>query len=547
MDPLTRRSFLAVGAGLASAAMKVTPTSPEAGSPRKPKPASGSHSAPASSPAPASDPTPESGGSGDDPARLTLRAASDRIRRGQLSPVDLTKACLLRIERLNPSLNAFITVTGEEALKTAREREAEQRAGRLRGPLHGIPIALKDNIDTAGTRTTGASALYLDRVPADDADVVLRLREAGAVLIGKTNLQEFAYGTTCTVSAFGAVHNPWAPDRIAGGSSGGSAAAVAADLCLAALGTDTAGSVRIPASFCGVVGLKPTYGRVSNRGVIPLSWTHDHVGPLTKTVEDAALVLEAIAGYDQADPTTRDVPVYEYARALAAGAAASGAPGGATGGRAGAGKPGAEKPAKPRLGIARAPFFDDLDPEVAQAIASALEMMRPLVAATSDVALPPAGFRSSGLYVRVRGPEAYTFHARTVRESPDKYQEPTRANLLKFADTKADDYAGARREVDLLRREILDTFTRVDLVVTPTMPVPPILISDSNRENPVDWRNTGPFSTYGLPAISIPCGRTSAGLPIGLQIAASPFAESRLLAFAAACERLIGWRGLALA
>jgi aspartyl-tRNA(Asn)/glutamyl-tRNA(Gln) amidotransferase subunit A len=497
IDPLTRRSFLAVGAGAAAAGMAGA-TLWGAGS-----------------------------GAADDPARLTLRSASDRIRRGALSPVALTQACLARIERLNPLLNAFITVTADAALATAREREAEQHAGKWRGPLHGIPIALKDNIDTAGTRTTGASALYADRIPTEDAEVVRRLKEAGAVLVGKTNLQEFAYGTTCTVSAFGPVHNPWAPDRIAGGSSGGSAVAVAADLCVAALGTDTAGSVRIPASFCGVVGLKATYGRVSNRGVIPLSWTHDHVGPITRTVEDAALILQAIAGYDAADPTTRDAPVDDYARALD-------------------GRGSGTRAAKPRLGIPRTPFFDDLDPEVGRSVEAAIDTLRPLAAQVTDVALPPAGFRSSGLYVRVRGPEAYAFHARTVQESPDKYQEPTRAALLKFADAKADDYARARREVDLLRREIFDTFARVDLLVTPTMPVPPILIADSNRDNPVDWRNTGPFSTYGLPAISIPCGRTSSGLPIGLQIVSSPFGESRLLAFALACERLFAWRGLAL-
>jgi aspartyl-tRNA(Asn)/glutamyl-tRNA(Gln) amidotransferase subunit A len=512
-DRLSRRRFIAAGVGAAAGVGLARGASPAFGgdSPgargSSARPGSGGPEAPSN-----------------DPAHLSLRIASDRIRRGELSPVALTGACLARIERLNPALNAFITVTADRAVATAREREAEQKAGKIRGPLHGIPIALKDNIDTAGVRTTAASALFEDRVPGESAEVVRRLEEAGAVLVGKTNLQEFAYGTTGTVSAFGPVHNPWAPDRIAGGSSAGSAVAVAADLCLAAIGTDTAGSVRIPASFCGVVGLKPTYGRVSNRGVIPLSWTHDHVGPLTKTVEDAALVLQAIAGYDPADPTTRERPVDDYAGALGA------------------------KTAKPRVGIPRTPFFDDLDREVGRFVAAAIEKITPLAAEViDDVALPPAGFRSSGLYVRVRGPEAYAYHARWVQESPDKYQGATRLALLKFADTKADDYARARREVDLVRRDILATFAHVDLLVTPTMPVPPILISDSFRENPVDWRNTGPFSTYGLPAISIPCGRTAAGLPIGLQISAAPFDETRLLSFAAACERALGWRGPSLA
>jgi aspartyl-tRNA(Asn)/glutamyl-tRNA(Gln) amidotransferase subunit A len=502
-DALSRRRFIAAGVAAAGAGLA-----------RGALLASGATGASSSGP----------GSASEDPARLSLRSAADRIRRGALSPVALTQACLARIERLNPSLNAFITVTADRALATAREREAEQKAGRWRGPLHGIPVALKDNIDTAGVRTTAASALFADRIPGESAEVTRRLEEAGAVLLGKTNLQEFAYGGTGTVSAFGPVHNPWALDRIAGGSSSGSAAAVAADLCLAALGTDTAGSVRLPASFCGVVGFKPSYGRVSNRGVIPLSWTIDHVGSLTRTVEDAALVHEVIAGYDPADPTTRDRPVADDARA--------------PGGRA----------ARPRLGRPRSPFFEDLDPEVASAVAAAIEKMRPLVAeVVDDVELPPAGLRSSGLYVRVRGPEAYAYHARWVQETPGKYQDVTRAALLKFADTKADDYARARRELDLVRRDILATFARVDLLVTPTMPAPAILIADSSRENPVDWRNTVPFSTCGVPAISIPCGRTASGLPIGLQIAAAPFDEARLLSFAAACERVLGWRGLGLA
>jgi aspartyl-tRNA(Asn)/glutamyl-tRNA(Gln) amidotransferase subunit A len=255
-------------------------------------------------------------GQSKDLTALTLKEASQLLRRKAASPVDLTQACLKRIEIHNPALSAFITVTSEQALKTAREMEAELRRGKWRGPLHGIPIGLKDNIDTAGIRTTAASELFKDRVPLEDAEVVRRLKDAGAVILGKLNLHEFAYGGTSDVTYFGAVHNPWALDHIAGGSSGGSAAAVAADLCFGALGTDTAGSVRIPASYCGVVGFKPTYGRVSLRGVIPLSWTLDHCGPICKNVEDAALMLQAIAGYDHLDPATVDVSVPDYSRAF---------------------------------------------------------------------------------------------------------------------------------------------------------------------------------------------------------------------------------------
>src|SRR3954454_23470506 len=251
-----------------------------------------------------------------DPATLTLTSASELLRAKAISSVELTRACLARIERFNGPLNAFITVTADQALATARDMDAALRRGEWHGPLHGIPIALKDNIDTAGIRTTAGSELFKDRVPPDDADVVVRLRRAGAIVIGKTNLHEFAYGGSSSVSYFGPVRNPWALDRVPGGSSGGSAAAVAADLCFASLGTDTAGSVRMPASYCGVVGLKPTYGRVSNRGAVPLSWTLDHVGLLCRTVRDTALMLDVIAGYDSREPTSFDAPVGRYSHDL---------------------------------------------------------------------------------------------------------------------------------------------------------------------------------------------------------------------------------------
>src|SRR6202790_3194597 len=252
----------------------------------------------------------------EDLSRLTLAEASARIRARTVTPTQLTEACLARIQIYNPKLNAFITVLREQALAQAREMDAEQRSGRFRSPLHGIPIALKDNIDTAGIRTTAASAVFDERVPERDAEVTRRLKDAGAVFVGKTNLHEFAMGGTSATSYYGPVRNPWALDRNPGGSSGGSAAAVAANMCFGALGTDTGGSIRIPASFCSVAGFKPTYGRVSVRGVIPLSWTLDHVGPICKTVEDAALMLGILAGYDEPDILSVDAPVPEYTRAL---------------------------------------------------------------------------------------------------------------------------------------------------------------------------------------------------------------------------------------
>src|SRR2546427_13046962 len=341
---------------------------------------------------------------------MTLKKASDLIRSKTVSPVDLTQACLKRIDKYNSALNAFITITRDEAITAARQMEAETQRGRWRGPLHGIPIALKDNIDTAGVRTTAASELFKDRVPSEDAEVVRRLKNAGAIILGKTNLHEFAYGGTSSVSYFGPVHNPWALDKIPGGSSGGSAAATAAALCFGSLGTDTGGSIRIPACYCGIVGFKPTYGRVSNRGVIPLSWTLDHVGPLCKTVEDAALMLGVIAGFDELDPTTVDAPVPDYYRAL-------------------------KMPvAKLRLGVPRTPFFDNLDPEIGKAVDAAIEVLRKLTASLREVQLPPAGnVGAPAIHRVIMGPEAYAYHSQWITDSPEKYQPATRERLIQFA------------------------------------------------------------------------------------------------------------------
>jgi aspartyl-tRNA(Asn)/glutamyl-tRNA(Gln) amidotransferase subunit A len=460
-------------------------------------------------------------GESQDVARLTLRKASELLRRKAASSVDLTQACLRRIETYNSTLNAFITITGEQALTAAREMDAEQRRGNWRGPLHGIPIAVKDNMDTAGIRTTAASELFKDRVPSEDAEVVRRLKYAGAILLGKTNLQEFAYGGSSSISYFGPVHNPWALERVPGGSSGGSAAATASDLCFGSLGTDTAGSVRIPASYCGIVGFKPTYGRVSNRGVVPLSWTLDHVGPLCKTVEDAALLLGVIAGFDELDPTTVDVPVPDYSLALKMPSA------------------------RLRLGVPRIPFFDGLDPEIANAVDVAIEKIRKLAASIREVQLPPSDVPLDQLYAKVRSPEAYAYHSQWITESPDKYQPATRQRIIQdAAAVSAADYAQARRQLDLLRKQVKKIFTIVDLLITPTMPTPPVTIAEGTNPTAVSIRNTSPFDVLGLPTISVPCGFTSSGLPIGLQITGAPFAESTVLSMAHAYERATDWHNM---
>jgi aspartyl-tRNA(Asn)/glutamyl-tRNA(Gln) amidotransferase subunit A len=464
-------------------------------------------------------------GSSDSLARLTLKQASELLRRRDASPVELTEACLARIEQYNDAINAFITVTREQALAAARQIETELRRGRPRGPLHGIPIALKDNIDTAGILTTAASGVFKDRVPTEDADVVLRLKRAGAIVIGKLNLHEFALGGTSAVTYYGPVRNPWALDRVAGGSSGGSAAAIAADMCFGTLGTDTGGSIRIPASLCGIVGFKPTYGRVSNRGVVPMAWTLDHVGPMCKTVEDAALMLGAIAGYDPLDPTSVDAPVEEYSRAIGA------------------------RTSRLRVGVARSPFFEGLDAEVAKAIEAAIHVVRTLTASVVDVAVPPPGN-----VAEVWNPEIYAYHLPWITKTPELYQAATRNLIQGAGKASAATYAQARRHVDTVRREIRNVFASVDLLITPTqrgvaqpIAAPPPGPGRGRGAAPPPGGggggivNTAAFDIYGLPTITVPCGFSSSGLPIGLQISGNHFAEATVLSLAHAYERATEW------
>ncbi len=458
---------------------------------------------------------------------LSISEAAELLRQKKISPVDLTTVCLNRIELLNPELNAFITVTDESAMAQARLAEDEIQRGEWRGPLHGIPIGLKDLIDTAGVRTTCGSALFADRVPTEDADVVQRLKRAGAVLIGKQNLQEFAYGGTSASSHFGAVHNPWSPKHIAGGSSGGSAAAVAAGMCFASIGSDTGGSIREPAAFCGVVGLKPTYGRVSARGVFPLSWSLDHVGPICRNVRDAALMLEAIAGYDALDPTCVDWPTEEYAKVLG------------------------EK-TDFRIGLVRQPFFADLDRDIELAINEAIKVIRRMSAVSEA---RPSGRDSSlelievdlpSVPTAVQTPEVYAVHKAYYVNSPELYRPWMRERLAQASAADTGAYVTDRFALERLRRTVNDVFAEVDLLITPTTPVPPITIEEASSMSPNPagelWlRNTRPFNAYGLPTISIPCGLTMDGLPIGLQIAGPRFGEERVLGFAHAFEQATHW------
>jgi aspartyl-tRNA(Asn)/glutamyl-tRNA(Gln) amidotransferase subunit A len=449
---------------------------------------------------------------------LSVHDAAELLHSQRVSSVDLTRACLERIERWNPVLNAFITVTAETALREAARADEEIRRSVYRGALHGIPIALKDLIDTAGVRTTAASAVYETRIPDRDATVVRRLREAGAVILGKLNLHEFAYGGSGVISHFGPVRNPWDPARATGGSSSGSAAAVAAALCLAAVGTDTAGSIRLPASLCGITGLKPTYGLVSAAGVVPLCWSYDHVGPMTRTALDAAILLDAIAGYDPEDPTSARIPFSPTASAIG------------------------DLPSKVRLGVTTDVFEIDLAPEVERVYREGLDALAKLLGSSpAKVAVP---IEKSNL---VRVAEPYAYHEPLLEKNADLYQPPTLQRIRSGEGISATKYLEARRELELLRRASLGLFEQVDVVATPTVACLPFPI-DELVNHPAELRsrelrmlrNTRHFNTLGWPAISIPCGLAN-GLPVGLQLATAPGNDVLLLQVAHAFEKETAW------
>ena len=462
---------------------------------------------------------------------LTLSEASAAVHARTVTSTQLTKALLARISLYNPKLNAYITVMASDALKQAAELDEEQKAGRFRGPLHGIPISLKDNIDTAGTRTTAASAIYQRRVPAEDADIVRRLKASGAIILGKLNLHEFALGCTGDVSYFGPTRNPWALDRVTGGSSAGSGAALAADLCYGALGTDTGGSIRVPSAWCGIVGLKPTTGLVSIRGIIPCAASLDHCGPMARTVEDVALMLDSMAGYDNLDIFSVEHAPQNYSKAM-------------------------KQPVSGfRLGVPPE-FYDHLEPEVASAMDTAIQVLSKLTAGvTSHAPLPeiPAGrsfFAQLG--------DTASYHDQLVKEDGMAYMPPTRINMEKSAQTPASAIESARAhdELALIRRKVDAVFTNMDLVVMPTVRNLPPKINDSLVEEmgnkkpphaydffaaPSGCTNTSPFDIYGVPALSLPCGFSSSGLPIGLMIAGPHFSEGKVLALAYAYQQATDW------
>ena len=456
---------------------------------------------------------------------LTLAEAAREIAARRLSPVKLTQAVLERAERLNGTLNAYITITADSALHDARDAEAAIARGEYRGPLHGVPIALKDLFPTQGVRTTGGARILADRVPEEDCTVVARLKEAGAVLLGKLNMHELAFGVTSVNPHYGPVRNPWDTERIAGGSSGGSAAATAAAMCVASLGSDTGGSIRIPACLCGIVGLKPTYGRVSRHGVLPLSWSLDHVGPMARTAEDAALLLGAIAGHDPRDPSSLDTPVPDYAAELSRGVDGL------------------------RIGVVGGDLVLALHPEVDAAVAQALEVLEGLGAHLVRDFVVPWVEHASAANTTILSAEAATYHQRDLDARPDDFGRDVYDRLTVGRLLPATAYITAQQARRRVREELAKALEQVDLLALPMVPVPAPRIGEGSVQlggSQVDARTaltryTGLFNLAGLPALSVPCGFTADGLPVGFQLAGRPLDEAMVLRAAHAYQQATSW------
>jgi aspartyl-tRNA(Asn)/glutamyl-tRNA(Gln) amidotransferase subunit A len=453
-----------------------------------------------------------------DLTHLTIAEAADLLARREIASVELTEAHLRRIDAHDTHLNSFITITSDHALTQARAADAELTRGVRRGPLHGIPLALKDLYDTAGIRTTAGSTFFADRVPDTDARAVTLLYQAGAVLLGKLNMHEWALGVTNINPHYGPSRNPWDPSRITGGSSGGAAAALAAGLCMGALGSDTGGSIRIPASLCGIVGLKPTFGRVSLQGVIPLSWNLDHAGPMARTVTDAALLLQAIAGYDPDDPVSVALPVDNLLATLDAGVTGW------------------------RIALATDAHFGEADPEVISAVRRAATVFEELGARVEAVDLSQ-GREAAQMNALMTTSDAAAFHRDRLRDHPHRFGADVLARMERGAQFTSTEYILARRFQSEWRRRLERLFEQFDLLLTPATPITAPVIEglDSIEAARQLTRCTAPFNLAGLPALSLPCGLSAAGLPIGLQIVAAPWNEARVLRAGRAFENATQW------
>lgn len=444
-----------------------------------------------------------------------VRELAHAYRAGTLSPVEVTRALLQRIERLEPRLHAFVTITADEAVANARAAEAALARGDAR-PLLGIPVGYKDIYWTRGVRTTAGSALLADWVPDRDATCVSRLQDAGCVMLGKLITHEFAWGIQTPAHRFPPAKNPWHPDHIPGGSSSGSGTALAAGYCVGALGSDTGGSIRGPAAYCGITGLKPTYGRCSRAGVVTLSWSLDHTGPMARSVEDCAYFLQALAGHDPLDPASSRAPVADWVGALDGGVRGL------------------------RVGVPRDFFFDGADADVVGAFEEALTTLRGLGAEVRDVTIPHIWDAPSFLVIMAS--EAFAYHERDLRERPEMYGDLLRERLLTGALFTASEYAQAQRLRARLRAEMLEVLGGVDLLATPTTPkAAPTFAAMWDTTLGFPRSNMPPFNLTGLPALAVPCGFSAAGLPLSLQLAGRPFDEATVLRVGHAYQQATDW------
>jgi aspartyl-tRNA(Asn)/glutamyl-tRNA(Gln) amidotransferase subunit A len=458
---------------------------------------------------------------GTEPCFLSIAEAASLIAAKRLSPVELTRAYLDRIERLNDTLHAYVRVLHDDALAATREAEAEIMAGRHRGPLHGVPIGLKDIYDTAGIATEGGSQLCLGRVPAEDATTTRLLKQAGAVLLGKLTTWEFAIGGTAFDTPFPPARNPWNIAHDPAGSSSGSGAAVAAGLCAMAMGSDTGGSIRWPAAWCGLAGLKPTYGRVSRAGIMPLSFSLDHAGPLTWTVEDAAIALQAIAGHDPCDLASANRPIPDYRASLVASDLKS-----------------------TRLGVPRAMFERDClaSPEMLAAFNKSLEVLRELGAGIAEIELPPLALYNATAFLIARA-EGFAIHEKTLRERPQDYGALARDRLTIGAYIRASDMVQAMRRRLMLVEATMAAMRGLDALLLPTAPDPAPRLAELapyfGNQRPTYMR---PFNLTGQPALAVCNGFDEAGLPLSMQIVGRCFDEATVLRIGNAYERATSWR-----
>ncbi|WP_168123035.1 amidase [Paenibacillus sp. HB172176] len=448
-------------------------------------------------------------------AFATIDEVAELLKSRQLSPVELTMDALNRIEQLNPKLNAFITITNETALAQARQAEQDIMNGRYRGALHGIPIVHKDIYYTKGVRTTVCSKILENHIPDYDATAVSQLSDAGTIMLGKVQTHEFAAGAMTNSPHFKPCHNPWDLEKSPGGSSGGSGSAVAAGLAFMGTGTDTGGSIRIPAAACGIVGMKPTYGRVSRHGIFPLAWSLDHGGPLTRTVKDAALCLQAMAGYDPKDEASVNIPVPDFTGKLRLDLKGV------------------------KIGVPTPYYYDNIDGEIDSALKKALDDLRRLGAEIIEVNIPllkDVHAISMGICLG----EVASIHDEWYRKHPELYGPDVLGMIEAGRLSSAVQYLQAQRARKLLQREFLDAFESVDVLVTPTLPITAPLITNAA----VGMRLaelTMPTNVTGLPSLALPCGFDSNNMPISMQIIGKPFAEDEVLGIGHAYELSTEW------